>query len=57
MQMIWNGNGETQLNQLPHHSRILRVNKEDTETNLADILTKLLSHDRAKELLSFLYDY
>ena len=36
---------------------ILRVMKEDTETNMADALTKLLPHDRHSELLSFLYDY
>jgi hypothetical protein len=36
---------------------ILRVIKEDTKTNIADVLTKLLPYDRAEELLSFHYDY
>ena len=37
---------------------ILRVTKEDTETNLADALTKLLSYTRKAGLLGqILYDY
>ena len=31
---------------------ILRVGKEDTETNIADLFTKMLSRDRRNELLS-----
>ena len=37
---------------------ILRVGKEDTETNLADALTKLLPYSRKQMLLGpILYDY
>jgi hypothetical protein len=36
---------------------ILRVAKEDTESNLADALTKMLPAERHEDLLSFLYDY
>ncbi len=36
---------------------ILRVAKEPTETNLADVLTKFLPWEKARELLSFLYDH
>ena len=36
---------------------ILRVGKEDTETNCSDALTKLIPYDRRKRLLGpFLYD-
>lgn len=36
---------------------ILRVAKEASETNLADVLTKFLPWEKALELLSFLFDY
>ena len=36
----------------------MRVGKEDTDTNLADALTKILPYSRKKELLGcVLYDY
>ena len=35
---------------------VLSVLKEDTKTNMADALTKLLPYDRHEALLSFLYD-
>jgi hypothetical protein len=39
-------------------ARILRISKEDTETNLADILTKILTCERRKQLLgSILYSH
>jgi hypothetical protein len=35
---------------------MLRVRKEDTETNLADVLTKILSQPRREKLLgAFVY--
>jgi hypothetical protein len=35
---------------------MLRVGKEDTETNLADVLTKILSQPRREKLLgAFIY--
>jgi hypothetical protein len=37
-------------------AKILRVTKEESETNLADLLTKVLSQERRKQLLhSILY--
>ena len=37
---------------------ILRVGKEDTETNISDCLTKLLPYSRKSQLLfNVLYDY
>ena len=36
---------------------IMRVAKEDTNTNLADAFTKILPYSRKRELMMYLYDY
>jgi hypothetical protein len=38
-------------------ARIMRIGKEDTETNIADAFTKLLHTDRKRKLLQFLRDH
>jgi len=38
-------------------ARIMRIAKEDTETNIADAFTKLLHTVRKRKLLRFLKDY
>jgi Reverse transcriptase (RNA-dependent DNA polymerase) len=38
-------------------ARMMRIGKEDTETNIADAFTKLLHTDRKRKLLQFLKDH